>query len=355
MQPLHSQMTAVKWRAFTVIKALPFERVSRIRHHQPLYFCRILFVLLSLYSGMAGADTAAERLIAAGHWKRARALVEADQRAHPENALNYYLLSQIRHAFGDDEAPVKLAERAVELEPRVGKYHRQLAEVLGIAAQHANPVKLVLLARRFRKELDLAMEFDPKDPLAVRDLLEYYFRAPRIAGGDPGKAAALVEKIAALDVEEGWLARVRLLRDGKPAQYAAALESAARAVPGSYLIRMRATEAALRAVPPDLDRAERHARAAAGIDAGRAAAYGVLAQVAALRQRWDELDKVLAAAEAAVPDDLVPCFRAAEVLVESGANSALARRLLEKYLAHEPEGGTPTREDARKLLGRIKG
>ena len=101
-------------------------------------------------------QTPAERLIEAGHWKRARTIVEARIREAPDDPLAHFLLSQIRNAFGDHTAPLQLAERAVALDGRTARYHRQLAEVLGVTAQHANVVQQLFLARRFQKEIGRA-------------------------------------------------------------------------------------------------------------------------------------------------------------------------------------------------------
>ena len=96
----------------------------------------------------------AERLIAAGHWRRARTLAEERIREAPDDPLANLLLSQIRNAFGDHTAPVPLAGRAVALDGHTAKYHRQLAEALGVTAQNANLLHQLFLVRRFRKETD---------------------------------------------------------------------------------------------------------------------------------------------------------------------------------------------------------
>ena len=167
-------------------------------------------------------QTPAERLIEAGHWKRARAIVEARIREAPDDPLAIFLLSQIRNAFGDHTAPLQLAERAVALDGRTAKYHRQLAEVLGVTAQHANAIQQFFLARRFQKEIDTALALDPQDVQALRDLLEFYLLAPGIAGGDPRKAASTAERIAAIDASEGFLARARV---APPAETEALLQA----------------------------------------------------------------------------------------------------------------------------------
>src|SRR4051794_248942 len=81
----------------------------------------------AMFIGAAQGNDA-EELIATGDWKRARALVEERIRVAPADPLGNFLLSQIRNAFGDRATPLPLAEKAVALDGRVGKYHRQLAE-----------------------------------------------------------------------------------------------------------------------------------------------------------------------------------------------------------------------------------
>ncbi len=123
------------------------------------------------------AQSPAEDLIEAGHWKRARALVEARMREAPNDPLAIYLTSQIRFAFGDANTPLKLAEKALALDGGAATYHRQIAEVTGVMAQHANVFQQLLLARRFQKEICVAITLDPKDIQSLRDLMEFYLLA----------------------------------------------------------------------------------------------------------------------------------------------------------------------------------
>ena len=43
------------------------------------------------------------------------------------------------------------------------------------------------LARRFRKEVELALQLDPNNLDANSDLLEYYLEAPGMAGGSTSR------------------------------------------------------------------------------------------------------------------------------------------------------------------------
>src|SRR5215831_13208767 len=201
-----------------------------------------LLVLVAAVTSFA-QDAAPEKLIEAGHWKRARTLVERNLEETPDDANATFLLSQIRAAFGEREAPVALAEKAVRLDGGVARYHRQLAEVQGLLAQHANVFQQIGLARRFRKEIDAAIELDPRDVQALRDLLEFYLRAPGIVGGDMKKAESTAQQITALDLCEGLLAKSRIAEYRKDLGEAeATLRRAAEACPSSYKTLMTAAE-----------------------------------------------------------------------------------------------------------------
>jgi tetratricopeptide (TPR) repeat protein len=304
----------------------------------------------------AASQSAAEALIEAGHWKRARALVEARFREAPKDPLAIYLTSQIHFAFGDAETPLKLAEKALALDGQTAKYHRQVAEVTGVMAQHANVFQQLLLARRFRKEIDAALALDPNDTQALRDLMEFYLLAPGIAGGDKGEARAVAERIGRIDRAQGFSAEARLAEfDKDTSKVEGLLRKAAETAPGSYRVNMELAQFELAKEHRNLDAAESAALAALRIDATRAAVYSALAEIYALRGRWAELESLLAAADEAVPDDLTPHYRAAEALLDkpippSGKSLDAAQRNLRKYLTQEPEGNEPTAAAAREKL-----
>jgi len=296
-------------------------------------------------------QTPAVRLIEAGHWKRARTIVEARIREAPDDPLAHFLLSQIRNAFGDHTAPLQLAERAVALDGRTARYHRQLAEVLGVTAQHANVVQQLFLARRFQKEIDTALALDPRDVQALRDLLEFYLLAPGIAGGDPRKAISTAERIAAVDAPEGFLARARV---APPAEIEALLRQAAQAQPSSYRARIALAQFYLAPAHSNPGAAESAAKQAMDLDGGRAEAYAILAGIYADGTGGSDLDGFLTGARRGVPDDLAPYYRAAEHLIGAGRDAARAERYLRAYLAQEPEGNEPTAADAARLLDRLR-
>ena len=302
----------------------------------------------------AGNLSVPEKLIADGHWKRARAIVEARFREAPDDPLANFLLSQIRFAFGDRESTLAFAEKAVALDNGVAKYHRQVAEVLGVMAQHSNVWQQLVLARRFRKEIDLALMLDPFDIQASRDLMEFYLLAPGIAGGDPRKAAATAGRISSIHIAEGYLAQARLAEFHKQTQTVEEyLRKAAGSQPGYYLGHIALARFDLALPNRNRDGAESEAREAIALDPDRVEAYSILAEVYADRGSWTDLDALLPASMSHVPDDLTPYYRAAERLLETGRELPRAERYLRTYLTREAEGNEPAPAEAHWKLGLV--
>src|SRR5262245_50056915 len=298
-----------------------------------------------------GQQSSAEELIAVGHWKRACSIVEARIRGSPGDPLANYLLSQIRNAFGEHTTPLPLAEKAVALDGKVAKYHRQLAEVLGVTAQRSGAIQQMLLGRRFRKEIDLALALDPRDTQALRDLVDFYLIAPALLGGDTRKAAAIAQRIQAVDAAEGFLAQARIAEYQKREAEAATLaQQAAQVQPPSYRALIALAQLNL---ARDSARAEAQAREALKLDRSRSDAHAILAAIYADRCDWNGLNVALAAASEQSPEDRTPYFRAAERLLASGRDLSRAERCLRFYLAQEPEGAAPTAAEAHWKLGQV--
>ena len=312
-----------------------------------------LAALLLSAAALSQAQTPAEDLIEAGHWQRARALVEARLREAPDDPLATFEMSQINFAFGHKEAPLDLAEKAIALSPNVAKFHRQLAEALGVKAQRSNVFQQAFLARRFKKEIDTALELDPKDIQALRDLMEYYLLAPGIVGGDRKQAEAVAGRIGRLNAAQGLLARARIAEFGRDFTLEESLSrQAVEAGPSAYKIHIALAQFYTRD-RIDWPAAAEAARAAIRIDPTRADGYSVLAAAQAAQGQWSELEATLAAAERSVPDDLTPYFRAAQQMISAHRNSAGAETYLRKYLSQEPEGNEPTLADARQEIKKI--
>ncbi len=293
-------------------------------------------------------------LIERGHWKRARTLVDEQLRKTPNDPEYLFFQSQIRNAFGDRSTPLPLAEKAVSLAPNVAKYHRQLAEVVGVMAQYANPFRQLFLARRFRKEIDAAIALDPKDVQAHRDLLEFYLLAPGIAGGDRQQAEVVARQIGKIDAMEGHLAEARIASSEKRiADAHASLRRAVETNPRNYRARMALAQFDTQLEHRYTDEAETQAKAALEIDSGRAEAYAILADVLARQTRWSALDALLSDSAREVPDDRITYFSAAHRIIDTGRDLSKAEQYLRMYLAQEPEGNEPAASESKRELTRV--
>jgi X-X-X-Leu-X-X-Gly heptad repeat protein len=318
-------------------------------------FCLLLSTFCFLVSVVAAADSSSvEALIEAGHWKRARAILEPRVAANPRDAQAAYLLSRTKLAFGDFDGALNSAQQAVALEDGNSSYHFQLAEVYGEMADRASMFAAASLARKFKGELEASLARDPTNLDALEALMEYSFQAPGLMGGDKGKARAIAEKMVQLSPVRGYLAQAELAKEAKDfAKVGECFIKAVQADPKDYEAQTALAGFYTQPSHRKTECAGKHAREAVQLDPARAEGYSILARVLALERRWGELEAVLSASEKAVPDDLAPYFEAANALLESGVDLKRGEAYLRKYLAQEPEGEEPDAAHAHRLLGLI--
>jgi tetratricopeptide (TPR) repeat protein len=302
----------------------------------------------------AANEGAPEGLIQAGHWKRARPLVEQLYQANPGDARSAYMLSQVKAAFGDLDAAVTLAEKAVALDSNNAEYHSQLGIVCGETAEKASLFAKGGWAHRFKEETEKAAALDSKNLDARFALMEYYLQAPRLMGGSRQKAAAMAEEISRINPARGYLAQARLAQEDKDAtREEAAFLKALAAAPEDYEILVATAGFYNRDTQRKYDQAEKQSRQAVKVNPGQVSAYSSLAFALAALERWPELDAALTEAEKKVPDDLSPYYQAGRALLYTGKDLPRAERYFRKYLGQEPEGEAPTLAHAHWRLGLV--
>ena len=319
-------------------------------------FCFLLSAFCFLVCVVAGPSDpgSPEALIDAGHWKRARAIVEPRLAANPRDAQAACLLSRIKEAFGDLDGALKLAQQAVALEDGNSNYHFQLAEVYGEMADRASMFAAASLAGKFKGELDASLARDPKNLDALEALMQYSFQAPGMMGGDKGKARAIAEELVQLSPLRGYLAQAELAKEAKDfSKVEEWFLKAVQADPKNYEAQTALAGFYMQPSHRRAESAEKHAREAVQLDPARAKGYSILAMVLALEQRWSELEAVLSASEKSVPDDLAPYYEAGSALLESGLELKRGETYIRKYLTQEPEGEEPDAAHAHRLLGLI--
>jgi tetratricopeptide (TPR) repeat protein len=299
-------------------------------------------------------DPAARALIDGGHWKRLRALAAPRVAANPNDAQAAFLLGYAKWAFGDLDGAQPLAEKAVALDGRNADFHYLLARVYGKRAQRAGMLKGMSPAGKFRKSCEAALAIDPNHVDAMLDMMEFYYEAPGVAGGDKKRAAELVGRVTSLNPTRGYLAQADLASREKEPDWKK-IESLERKAlesnPKSYQARL--SLAGLYTSEPfqRYDESEQLARAALELDPTRSGAYSVLAQLYVLQDRWPDLDRILAEAEKAVPEDLTPYYQAGRLMTVKEKDPPRAERYLRKYLSQEPEGLKPSLASAHWRLG----
>lgn len=303
---------------------------------------------------VAAVNDSPEALIKAGHWKRARSLAEQSYQANPGDARAAFWLSQVKEAFGDLDAALKLAEKAVGLDGNNSQYRYQLGTVCGETAEKASLFAKAGWAHRFKEEIEKAAALDPKNLDARFALLEYDLQAPRLMGGSKEKAAAMAEEIARIDPAHGYLARARLAREDKDGsrEESAMLKALANA-PHDYEILVSAANFYNLDTQRKYDKAAEYSRQALKVDPGQSGAYSMLAFALAAGGRWAELDAAVLEAEKNVPDDLSPYYQAGRALLLTAKDLPRAERYFRRYLTQEPEAGAPTLPHAHWRLGLV--
>jgi len=294
------------------------------------------------------------QLIEGGHDLRAKAALIPIVEAEPDNGNALWLLSKALSGLNDLEGALAMAERSVAVDGQNADYHVQLGAVLGRIAEKASMFKQLGLARRARKELEAAVALDPRNLDGLYGLMLYYFSAPSFLAGDKAKAAALADRITAVDATRGFLARAALAHEQKDP--AAELDFSRRAVASdarNFDAQSGLAQVHLDRPQPDYPVLEKTACTLLELDSTRANGWRALAEFHAAFHCWTELDEVLRAGEQFNPDDLSPYYAAAAAMVRNGERLPAARAYLEKYLSQPAEGGEPTLAEARWQLATL--
>jgi len=315
--------------------------------------------ILLIFSAIAiaapgGPDV--QQLMDNGHWKRARDVAEADFKAHPNDARAAYVLARVRHEFERLDEAVKLAETAVRLDPKVSQYHRELGEACADAAGKLSFFKQISYGRRIHGEFDAALAIAPKDPDNLMDQVQYFMEAPGVIGGDKKKAAEIANEMVKIDAAHGYLALAYVAQKQKEdGKLQGLYQKAVEANPKNYGARLSLIGRYLNTQHPNLSAAEQHIRAALDLNPDRIDGYRLLAYTLVLEKRYDDVAKVIARAEAAIPDDLSPNVSAARAFLRDGAELSKAESYLQKYIAQtkEPEANAASLEGAHRVLALV--
>jgi tetratricopeptide (TPR) repeat protein len=146
----------------------------------------------------------ATRQFNAGNYSSAISTLQSVAAQNPNNAEIYYWLGRSYYELRDYDNAITNGEKSIEIDPKNSNYHLWLGRAYGGKADREHSFSL---AKKVKKEFEAAVEANPSNISARRDLEEFNIDAPWIVGGNKDEAKAQMEAIAAIDPVEGHLAR----------------------------------------------------------------------------------------------------------------------------------------------------
>jgi tetratricopeptide (TPR) repeat protein len=264
----------------------------------------------------AGALAAAQRQFNSGNYSSAISTLQSAVMQNPSSAEVHYWLGRNYYELRDYDNAVTQLEKSVELDPKNSLYHDWLGRSYGGKADRERSFSL---AKRTKKEFEEAMQLDPSNVAARRDLEEYDLQAPWIVGGNKDEARAQVDAITQVDPIQGHLARAVLYREEKK---------------------------------PEL--AENEYREVLKAKTNHTEVYFEVAAFYARQNKAADLETAIQAAAQVSPNDPRVAYFHGVSRVISGAEQQRAEEYLKAYLASTPERSDwPSHAGTREWLGRL--
>jgi len=129
----------------------------------------------------------------------------------PNNASLQFLLGQSYYQLGEFPRAIVSLERAVQLAPKESEMHDWLGKSYGRKAETSNFLSAMGWARKTHKEFEVAVQLNPMNFEAQRDLIRFEMNAPSIVSGGDDKALKHIEDLEKIDSIQGQLARGEFL------------------------------------------------------------------------------------------------------------------------------------------------
>jgi len=266
---------------------------------------------------VAAAVQAAQRNFNAGNYAAAISALQPVATSSSSNAEANYWLGRSYYEISDYDSAVAQLEKAVSLDPKNSLYQQWLGRAYGGKADRDRSFSL---AKKVKKQFQLAVSLDPSNIEARRDLEQFCLDAPWIVGGNKDEALEQVNAIAAINPIEGHLARAVYDRQ--------ALKK--------------------------LDEAENEIRQVLASDPKKPDPYLEAAEFFQSVNKPADMTTAIQAAARVSPSDPRLAFYRGVALVLSNTTLADAERDLKSYLASTPQRSDwPSHASARYWLGRL--
>jgi tetratricopeptide (TPR) repeat protein len=164
-------------------------------------------LLASTPSGLASlkqsdAMEAGRRAYESSDYSKAVMELQGAAAKEPQNGEIQLLLTKSYLELQERDAAINSAERAVAIDPKSSVYHEWLGRAYGEKADHTSMFSALGLARKTRREFEVAVELDEKNFSARQALIEFDCAAPGMVGGGEEKAKPEFEKLKSMDASE---------------------------------------------------------------------------------------------------------------------------------------------------------
>jgi tetratricopeptide (TPR) repeat protein len=157
----------------------------------------------------------AQRDYNAGRYNRAVDALNAAVAKSPDDAALQFLLGQSYYQLREYPRALASLELAVQLNPKNSPYHDWLGRSYGRKAEESIFLSAMSWARKTHHEFEVAVQLDPQNFEAQRDLIRFEINAPGVVGGGDDKAMKHIADLEKIDPVQGQLARGELFATKK--------------------------------------------------------------------------------------------------------------------------------------------
>jgi tetratricopeptide (TPR) repeat protein len=276
---------------------------------------------LQTSSARGGQDSLAEaqREYNAGRYTRAVDTLALATAKSPDDAPLHFLLGQSYYQLREYTRAAASFERSIQLVPKNSEYHDWLGKAYGRRAEGSMFLSAMSWARKTHKEFEVAVQLDPANFEAQRDLIRFEINAPGVVGGGEERALKHIGDLEKIDSLEGQLAHGEFFSTKKrfaeaDAVFAKILET----------------------------------------NTDRIGVYLEVAEYYHDRQNIPKMGEAVAAAERTDPEDRRLKYYRGMLLVMKEKNPAEAESLLKLYVATVPDNSDlPSHASALEWLGKL--
>ena len=276
----------------------------------------VILIVLGLFLPVGRAAASPSEMLAAGRVDDVIASLHAQLEKTPSDAASHNYLCRAYLSLRDWDQAISACERAAFLEPRNSDYHLWLARAYGEKADRSSVFAAMSLARKVRKQFEIAVELNPRNVDARVDLAEFYTNAPGILGGGDDKVRAQASALAAIAPAQAHYVLGRLAEKNK-----------------------------------DAGTAEKEYRAAVAASDGNAHDWLNLALFCKHQNRLNEMEEYLQRAVNSPTANNEVMVESAEVLLRAGRNPRIAAQFVRRYIASEAPSEKSPLFHAHYVLG----